>query len=239
MKKFLIGCGIIVLLIIIVVVGGIIWAAMKVSQVQSQWKDSAKAVSQLEQRYTFTPPAGPGEPYPQERVQAYFTIRGNMFDMIGQNETIGKMTARGQGEQVEISLGEAARFLTTFPPALLREYESQLSTHTMPPSEYTYWTRAVYTTIKLAAENGNQDMRRLYNDLQSGQEIFNNAIGELEATGVKIDVDTSFAEIAPASETVAPENIELIQQHAGELKRAPEFVFFELWGVTLMEEAEK
>ncbi|MDV7390522.1 hypothetical protein RZS08_04170, partial [Arthrospira platensis SPKY1] len=91
--------------------------------------------------------------------------------MVDANETIDKMMARSAGEQAEISIGEAAKFLTNFPPDLLNEYQRQLSTHTMPPSEYAYWTRAIYSSIKLAADNGDQDMRRLYDELQSGQEI--------------------------------------------------------------------
>lgn len=224
MKKFLIGCGVVALLVIVLFVGVLIFAAMKLKQTMNEYESAASEIHQVQLDFPFEAPADLRmEP---ERFEGYLRVRNRTIDRFRQIAFVNEIILATQEQRrADVSVGEVFGLAGQLPPAIedvaviLREEE-------MSPLEFNYYSETTLVTIKRAADQGDQEMIELWENLANMAKDVEYELRKNQNTQLNIDLDHAMRMIESAS--VPAGNAALVLQHRDELESKPMMIIIEM-----------
>lgn len=233
MKKVLIGvgigCGALVLIAIIGMVAVGVWAKGKVegvAQGSEKMQEQEKRITQLNERYAFTPPPQ-GQPIllEEDRLKDYFAIRAAMKPVLAEYEEKGKKFEKQPGEQANLNEGlEALGLVMEMMGTVRSKWLDQLESKKMSPQEFYAISAAVFSS-GLGVEMGNwkQNERKMYEQLKAEMERqaadeANDPTSREEARQQAKEMEAKLAALPP-EDAPPPESAKIHEANAELLKK--------------------
>ena len=224
MKKFLIGCGVVTLLVIVLFVGVLVFIGVKAKQTMAAYEQAADKVHQVQVDYPFDPPEDLA--MSPDRFEAYLNVRDRTIDRFTQIGVVSEMIAASQEKRKpDVSAGDMIGLISKFPPAI-EDIAQILRTDEMSPAEYGYYSHTTLVTIKRAADDGNEEMADLWENLMEMADGIDSELRNNQNANVNVDLDRALRKIEGLQ--VPDQNVQLILQPREELESKPMAIMLEL-----------
>lgn len=222
MKKFLIGCGVVLLLIIALVIGGGIYVAMKVKSFSADVEKQVAQLESLNQAHPFAAPVPPT--LDEERLENYFQIRRALIKMTEANPTIQKLMNSQKVSQMEL-----LKIAFNFTRELVREFAGQLESRDMSPDEYMYYAREVYLTVSKGAEDNDPEMKQIYDKFDDSINSFNLMLVQSNQGQHQVKFDSTLTDLKLQGGSPTSADVELLKKYKDDLLDYPQLSFMELF----------
>ncbi|MCB2155275.1 hypothetical protein KQI84_10330 [bacterium] len=225
MKKFLIGCGVLALLLIVLAVGLAVFVGVKIKGMANAYEQAANEIHQVQEDYPFDAPED--RSMDPDRFEAYLIVRDKTVDRFLQIPAIGEIVAAAQEKRkADLSFGDVVSLaMTKLPPAMsdvaliMREQE-------MSPIEFNYYSETTLLTIKYAADNGNEEMIDLWENLTEMIYKVDDELRNNQNADVNINLDRALRDLDDSG--IPQANIDMILQHRDKLEERPMVIVIEM-----------
>ncbi|MBI5153800.1 hypothetical protein HZA57_01060, partial [Candidatus Poribacteria bacterium] len=230
MKKFLIGCGVLVLLCVIVLVGCIAFATIKIKNYGKAIESSAAEIEKVRKEFPFTKPES-GEMDPV-RFAAYIDVRKNAVGHVLEDPTIAEFVAAAQENRAANVTGMQILKQIGKVPEYIRFFADTLRKNQMSPEEYGHYARQTLTALRQIANEGDDELAKYWKGLEQTVDEVNIELRKQPAFQ-KQNIDLEDELDAMLEVEVPPGNLELVREHRALFVNTPlvtvgELVFFTL-----------
>ncbi len=223
MKKFLIGCSIVLLLAIAIATGILIFIGLKIKGVANNYEMAFQNMEQLETKYPYTKPGT--RKLDEDRLLAYFEIREGFITNIQEDPLIKAFLEAEKDPNTappEVGLGDMWRIGSEAIPSWVEEFNTLSDSRQMPPSEYIFHLRTVYQTIYEGQERGDPDMTRIYSQLTDMVDNMNREIAKQNNPDLRpVQLEQSLEDIESMDEDSIAHNITLLKDHLDKIEDRP------------------
>lgn len=223
MKKFLVGCAVVVVLLVTLLTGAAIFVYIKINHVRKDLEETKVAMTDLNKQHPFTVPQE--DDVEAARLNDFFAVRNRMMEMLLADPVVTKLVANDKNPQ--LGLMDMMHLLVNLPRTLAKEFTTQLEAKKMSPDEYNYYVRFIYTTIYKGKMDGDPEMSRLYTEIDETLTQFNLQLSQAANGHPPVAWNNVVAEDTSLDEAEAKRHYDLVLDHKDELLEHPQLAFLE------------
>lgn len=224
MKKFLKGCGIVVLISVVLLVGGIIFATLKIRSTAKQVTGTITEMQTLNTEHPFTKPAA--NAMDAARLNDFFTVRTSIMQLLEKDEVIAKLKGN---KNPKLGFSDFTHLALKLPQIIAKEFKAQLEAKNMSPNEYSWFVRTIYSTIYDGKMDGDKELIPLYDTLDENLTQFNLQVQQMKQSGTKpVGWDAVISPPGSIDEATKTANRDLVLAHKEAILDYPQLAFLEL-----------
>lgn len=235
LKKMLIVAVVLILVLCLICCGTGIYVTYVFNQWASSWTESVEELEALGNDYSFSPPQD--GVVPEDRMEAYFTVRDKTSEFIFSNATVQKIQQAQGGPAPNIGFWELWSLIFGFPQEMIGEFASELDSQQMSPEEYFYITRQVYATIDEGALIGDEELTSIFNQLKEA----NDSVAQMvQQQGNNPEAVIDFENVVEGLSAggVSEGMMETVKQHSDALTEQPLMSYFELLFIRAVQQGQ-